>query len=90
MKSPEIFASHMTSTLTLEGYVESAKEIAFENPETVIWLVWITMEDLMVCDMCAPLHGRRQHAEAPHFQPPKHPRCRCFLGIMVGGKRRRR
>lgn len=41
--------------------------------------VWVTADDELVCNRCAPLHMKVFKANAVYPRPPLHPRCRCRI-----------
>ena len=47
--------------------------------------VWLTRNDEKTCILCGPLDGKPESVWAAEFPdgPPRHPNCRCSLGLEV-------
>lgn len=65
------------------GQQLAGQALAREFPDVQVVKRWFTNVDDRTCDLCAPLHGKEvglSEEFAPGInQPPRHPRCRCWL-----------
>jgi len=73
-------AARIAVTETTRIYAESERTAAEANPN-IVYIVWQTASDEIVCPICAPLEGARipkgQRTFPGGYYPPAHVNCRC-------------
>ena len=61
----------------------TANQQAFESSGLVGEVVWNTVNDSLVCDICDPLNGTHIGIGDIDSYPPQHTNCRCFVTPVV-------
>jgi len=59
---------------------QQGNEMAWKSTGLVRTAVFHTAQDDVVCPICEPLEGHEFVIGDPDFEPPLHPRCRCWSG----------
>ena len=66
-----------------DGQLAAMGEIRKEFPKLRMTKTWFTNNDDLVCEVCGPLDGVEVGIEDDFggeiFQPPAHPKCRCWM-----------
>lgn len=73
----EMIAITEVTRASVEGELALVREIEKESGIKMV-AVWNTNNDDIVCEICAPLNGKKQ-GDGWHVPPPAHPRCRCWV-----------
>jgi hypothetical protein len=79
----EMIAVTEVTRASAQGELAVANRLKAEGIE--MRKVWRTNRDELVCPICAPLQDTEEsewRASAPDG-PPAHPRCRCFLSLLL-------